>query len=159
MVYIIAFLARYLFHAEFQVWWNIMAKVFTVDKLWMFVQYLPFFLFSMFVLSITTNTTNRIEGQKYNLLINIAGNVLGAAIVCSFAYIYLFSVGSYFAPWAEYRDGIICLIPYTVLTAFATIISRKSFEKTGTIWTGTFVNAFIITLVQVNNTSTFVLLH
>lgn len=159
LIYNIVFLARFLFHAEFHVWWNVMAKVFTVDKLWMFVQYLPFFFFNMFVLSLTTNTTNRIDDQKNNLLINVVGNVAGALIVFGFSYIYLFTQGHYFPAWAEYRDGIINLIAFATLTVFATIISRKTFEKTGTIWAGTFINSFIITFLQVANTSTFVLLH
>ena len=159
MMYNVVFLANFLFHAEFQVWWNVMAKVFTVDKLWMFLQYLPFFFFNMFVLSLTTNSTNRIEGQKHNLLIVVLGNILGALIVFAFSYIYLFSKGHYLPAWAEYRDGVINLIDFVTFTVFATIISRKTFEKTGTIWAGTFINAFIITFLQVGNTSTFVLLH
>lgn len=155
--YVIVFAAFFLLHVDFRIW-NMSAKVFTADKIWMFVQYLPWFLFYMIVMSLVTNTTNRIANQKHNLLINVLGNIIGLVIIGVFAYGYLFIVGVSFKPWSTAWDRVTQVLPFILYTVATVIISRKCFEKTGTIWTGAFINAFIVTTMLVCNTSNFYLL-
>ncbi len=155
--YVIVFAAFFLLHVDFRIW-NISAKVFTADKIWLFVQYLPWFLFYMVVMSLVNNTTNRIANQKHNLLITVLCNIVGLAIIGVFAYGYLFTVGVSFKPWCSAWDRVTQVLPFILYTIATVIISRRCYEKTGNIWTGSFINAFIVTVMLVTNTSNFYLL-
>ncbi len=155
--YAITFAVSFLFHVDLR-FWALSAKPFTVDKISMWLQYLPWFFVYMFVQALVTNTTNRIAGQKKNLLINVLGNILGLILIIIFAYGYLFIVGTSFPAWATAWDRVMQCCPFIMYTAASVIITRKCFEKTGTIWVGAFVNAFIVTMMLVSNTSMFLLL-
>ena len=139
--------------------WAISAKPFNPDKISMWIQYLPWFFVYMFAQALATNTINRVKDQKHNLLINVLGNIAGLVIIAVFAYTYLFTVGVTFPAWQTAWDRVMQVIPFTFYTAASVIITRKCFEKTGTIWVGTFVNTFIITMMLVANTSMFLTLH
>ena len=125
----------------------------------MWIQYLPWFFVYMFAQALATNTINRVKDQKHNLLINVLGNIAGLVIIAVFAYTYLFTVGVTFPAWQTAWDRVMQVIQFTFYTAASVIITRKCFEKTGTIWAGTFVNTFIITMMLVANTSMFLTLH
>ena len=155
--YVIVFAANFIFHFDFRIW-NMSAKVFIADKLVMFIEYLPWFMFFMVIQSLVTNTSNRIAGQKHNLLINVIGNTLGLLIIGVFAYTYLFTTGVSFPAWASAWDRVAQVFPFMLYTLATIIISRRCFEKTGSIWTGAFVNSFIVTMMLVTNTSNFYLL-
>lgn len=155
--YVIVFAANFIFHFDFRIW-NMSAKVFIADKLVMFIEYLPWFMFFMVIQSLVTNTSNRIAGQKHNLLINVIGNTLGLLIIGVFAYTYLFTAGVSFPAWASAWDRVAQVFPFMLYTLATIIISRRCFEKTGSIWTGAFVNSFIVTMMLVTNTSNFYLL-
>ena len=155
--YVIVFAANFIFHFDFRIW-NMSAKVFIADKLVMFIEYLPWFMFFMVIQSLVTNTSNRIAGQKHNLLKNVIGNTLGLLIIGVFAYTYLFTTGVSFPAWASAWDRVAQVFPFMLYTLATIIISRRCFEKTGSIWTGAFVNSFIVTMMLVTNTSNFYLL-
>lgn len=155
--YVIVFAANFIFHFDFRIW-NMSAKVFIADKLVMFIEYLPWFMFFMVIQSLVTNTSNRIAGQKHNLLINVIGNTLGLLNIGVFAYTYLFTTGVSFPAWASAWDRVAQVFPFMLYTLATIIISRRCFEKTGSIWTGAFVNSFIVTMMLVTNTSNFYLL-
>lgn len=155
--YGITFAVYFIFHVDLR-FWALSAKPFTVDKLFMWLQYLPWFLVYMLVQALVTNTTNRIAEQKKNLLINVLGNIIGLVIIIVFAYGYLFIVGTSFPAWATAWDRVMQCCPFIMYTGASVIITRKCFEKTGTIWVGAFVNGFIITMMLVSNTSMFLLL-
>lgn len=156
--YVITFGIYYLLKVDLRAW-AISAKPFNPDKISMWIQYLPWFFVYMFVQALATNTINRVKGQKNNLLINVLGNSAGLVIIAVFAYVYLFSVGVTFPAWQTAWDKVMQTIPFTMYTVATVIITRKCFEKTGTIWTGAFVNAFIVTMMLVANTSMFLTLH
>ncbi|MBP3539732.1 MAG: hypothetical protein J6J62_07795, partial [Oscillospiraceae bacterium] len=155
---VITFGIYYLLKVDLRAW-AISAKPFNPDKISMWIQYLPWFFVYMFVQALATNTINRVKGQKNNLLINVLGNSAGLVIIAVFAYVYLFSVGVTFPAWQTAWDRVMQTIPFTMYTVATVIITRKCFEKTGTIWTGAFVNAFIVTMMLVANTSMFLTLH
>ena len=96
--------------------------------------------------------------KKHNLLINVIGNTLGLLITGVFAYTYLFTTGVSFPAWASAWDRVAQVFPFMLYTLATIIISRRCFEKTGSIWTGAFVNSFIVTMMLVTNTSNFYLL-
>lgn len=130
--YVIVFAANFIFHFDFRIW-NMSAKVFIADKLVMFIEYLPWFMFFMVIQSLVTNTSNRIAGQKHNLLINVIGNTLGLLIIGVFAYTYLFTTGVSFPAWASAWDRVAQVFPFMLYTLATIIISRRCFEKTGSI--------------------------
>lgn len=156
--YVITFTIYFIFHVDLRLW-ALSAKPFTLDKISMWFQYLPWFFVYMFVQALVTNTTNRIAEQKKNLLINVLGNIIGLVIIIVFAYGYLFIVGTSFPAWATAWDRVMQCCPFIMYTGASVIITRKCFEKTGTIWVGTFVNTFIITMMLVSTTSMFLLLE
>lgn len=142
------------FKTDFRFWsFAIRAADGIILRLW--IRYLPFMLVFWLVISLLVNA-GAVEGEKewkHTLmctLINIAGLVGLVAI----QFIVLFSTGQ--AMWHANRSWVnICLIiPFIPMMIFGTIIIRRMYKKTGTIYLGAFTMAFVATLLTVANANT-----
>ncbi len=97
-----------------------------------------------------------VEGEKEweHTLVCILINIAGLAGLVAIQFIVLFSTGQ--AMWHANRSWVnICLIiPFIPMMIFGTIILRRMYKKTGTIYLGAFTMAFVATLLTVANANT-----
>ena len=81
-------------------------------------------------------------------------NVIGLVALVVIQFAVLFSTGV--AMWYANRAWVnICLIiPFIPMMIVGTVLLRKCFKKTGTIYFGAFLMALVSTLIMVANANT-----
>lgn len=144
-----------MFKTDFRIW-TFAVKAIDRSKIIVMLKYVPFFFIYYFANSLVINGSYRVEGQKEgrNLLYCILGNIVGPIAVIFIQYAVLISRGE--ALWHPNLSwiNILLLIPFVPILSIAAVYSRKLFNKTGNIWLASFVNAVLITLITVANTTT-----
>ena len=119
-------------------------------------RYLPFMLFFWLCTSFSVNAGGRVATDKKwkNTALCVFINVIGLIALVAIQFIVLFSTGV--AAWYQNRAWVnICLvIPFIPMMFIGTIILRKAFRKTGTIYFGAFLMAIISTIIMVANANT-----
>ena len=152
--YGIVMFASYFFNTDFR-FWLLAIKGFTPDKIFVMLQYLPFFFIFFAANSIMVNSSSRVSGQKqwFNLLLCGLANVLGLVIVIVMQYGTLFATGVclWTGPWV-WPTCAFALVPLMFVVPY---ISRYLFKATGKVWLGALTNSLIFTMILVANTSTF----
>ena len=157
--YALLSLVKWLFLVDFR-FWVLSIKVLTPAKLRMFLIYLPFFVGTFLVSSLTQNSFTRIRGAKewVNTLLIALSSVLSLALLTAIDYGGLYLTGVKTFPMLPLPTpitsslagvllwGLLFILPITAL------IARYLFKKTGSIWLGGFVNGFIVTLFAISNT-------
>ena len=80
----------------------------------------------------------------------VAVNTIGLIGLVAIQFIVLFTTGQ--AAWYANRSWVnICLIiPFIPMMAIGTVVLRKAYKKTGTIYYGAFLMAFVSTLVSIS---------
>ncbi len=119
-------------------------------------RYLPFMLFFWLCTSFSVNAAGRVEAKKewMNTALCVFINVIGLVALVAIQFIVLFSTGV--AAWYANRAWVnICLvIPFIPMMFIGTIILRKAYRHTGTIYFGAFLMALISTIIMVANANT-----
>lgn len=108
------------------------------------------------VTSFMVNASARTESKKewHNTAMCVAVNVIGLIGLIAVQFFVLFTTGV--AMWHQNRAWVnICLIiPFVPMMIIGTIILRKAYKKTGTIYFGGFLMALVSTLIMVANANT-----
>lgn len=153
-VYVLTFVIEVLLRVDFRVW-TYAIKPFAGRHFIAFLKYLPvFFLFYLVNgISVVANTGHdrTWKGTLKAVLIGAAG----VAILLGVHYGMDFATGT-----AKYPNQALNMILVWALVptlAIAAWITRKSYLKTGNIWTGVFINAILFTLIQVANTTLYLM--
>lgn len=144
------------FKTDFRFWILSFCRM-TPAKWAIYFRYLPSYLFFFAVTGLVYNMSTRIRGrQEWKTYVNLA--------VQSMLGLFIFGIGDYAI---LYRTGFLgslgafgsasSLAPLLVwnlifILPVAAVIARYFFKKTGNIWTGAFINAFVATLFAVSNT-------
>ncbi len=149
--------SEYFFHTDFRIW-TLDIRAFTADKLYVALQYWPFFFIFYAANSIAVNSSNRVAGQKewFNLLICGLGNSLGVIILNVIQYGTLFATGV--PHWTVDWLRPLVIVPLIAQLFVAAYISRYLFKETGKVWLGAMVNCLIIVMMGVANTATMTFL-
>ncbi len=154
VAYLVLFLMDLLFKADFRIW-TFAFKTFDMNILPAFFKYLPTFLIFYLVstASITVNTnTEGLKGIK-GYMVAMALNAGGITLWLINQYGTLFATGVSAHPESA-LSGII-LVAMVPTLAIAAIISRALYKRLGNIWTPAFLNAILMTLMTVANTTVF----
>ncbi len=154
IAYLVLFIMDGLFKADFRIW-TFAFKTFDANILPAFFKYLPTFLLFYLVstASITVNTnTESLKGVK-GYLVAMALNAGGILLWLINQYGTLFRTGVAVHPESA-LSGII-LVAMVPTLAIAAIISRALYKRLGNIWTPAFLNAILMTLMTVANTTVF----
>ncbi|WP_029231167.1 alpha/beta hydrolase [Butyrivibrio sp. VCB2006] len=154
IAYLVLGLMDFLFKADFRIW-TFAFKTFDMNILPAFFKYLPTFLIFYLVstASITVNTnTEALKGIK-GYLVAIALNAGGIMLWLINQYGTLFAKGVSAHPESA-LSGII-LVAMVPTLSIAAIISRALYKRLGNIWTPAFLNAILMTLMTVANTTVF----
>ncbi|MFR3823268.1 MAG: hypothetical protein ACLTZG_18000 [Hungatella hathewayi] len=154
VAYELVLFADRFFKTDFRFWsFAIRAADGNILVLW--VRYMPFLLVFWLACSFVVNA-GAVEGQKdwKHTLLCVIVNITGLVGLVAIQFIVLFSTGH--AMWYENRSWVnICLIiPFIPMMIFGTVILRRLYKKTGTIYLGAFLMAFVSALITVANANT-----
>ena len=150
----IVFVLDYFFKTDFR-FWTIAVKAFEVDKLWIALLYVPFFLVYFMANSVAVNAFNRftLAGKEWgNTLVLTVANSLAAVVLVIAQYTTFASTGY----TIDGFSGIfsIWLFPVIVILAVAAVVSRKLYRATTNPYIGGFIMATVVTIMSVSNTLT-----
>ena len=155
MAYSFVLLADRFFIVDFR-FWSFAIRAADGNILALVPHYLPFMLVFWLVTSFMVNASARTETKKewQNTALCVAVNVAGLLGLIAIQFAVLFSTGV--AMWNANRSWVnICLIiPFIPMMIAGTVIVRKSFKHTGTIYFGAFLMALVSTLIMVANANT-----
>ena len=147
--YVILFFSDLVFNVDYRIW-VIDMRVFNVQKVVYALAYFPAFAIFYLVNSMLVNGGNRVEGIPSWLvtLISCVSNIAGIATLIIIQYATLISSGVF--TFNSMR--IVNLFPLIFLIPIGTIISRRFYKETGSIYTGSFAIAMLYTMMTVANT-------
>lgn len=117
--------------------------------------YVPFFVLYWCINSLIMNGCNRFKGmnEHVNLFICVLCNVLGTIVVVVVYYVHLHNTGAGFGAFSNWKAYM--MLSYMILSATAgTIINRKIYNATGSIYLGP---AIFGTLIAIINTAVYTL--
>jgi len=140
--------------------WVFSAKTLTAPKILMLLTYLPVFAVTFLVSSLTLNSFTRLRNAKewVNVLLMILASCGGLAVLCAVDYISLFATGVKLFPYIPFTDGVTSALAGVLLwnllfiLPISAVLSRVFFKKSGSIWVGGFMNAFVVTFFAMSNT-------
>ena len=150
--YAVLFLIDALFKTDFRIW-TFAFKTFDMNIIPAVLKYLPtfilFYLISTASITINAGTKDGVKGYLLAICLNAGGIILWLLR----QYITLFATGVAAHPGSA-LSGIV-LVAMVPTLAIAACISRALAKRTGNIWTGAFLNAILMTIMTVANTTVY----
>lgn len=154
--YSVVFLADYFFKTDFRLW-VIAIRHFGVDKFWIALRFMPFFLVYYITSSISVNcfNYNSIGGKIGNIIILGFANILAPIMILVMQYGTFFITGLplWFATEGDRMCGI-WLFPVVVFLFGAAWLSRMVYKRTNNPYLSGIINAAIVTFISCANTTT-----
>lgn len=149
VAYVILFTVDFLFNVDFRIW-VIDMRVFNLQKVLYFIAYFPAWVVFYLVNAMLVNGGNRVEGRAEwkTLVLSCIGNILGICVIIFIQYYGIIANGVF--TFNSMR--IVNLFPLVVLIPVGSIVSRKFYKETGTIYTGALIIAFLYCMMTVANT-------
>ncbi len=160
ITYTLVFAADYFLKTDFRIW-SFAVRVFSANKIWVALKYAPFFLGFFIINSLSVNH-NRFENwtEKKQIWVSILFNIIGVSVFLAIQYLPILFTGSTFS--GLFMSGMlgsgmalfpILLFPFVPILAITAVTGIKFYQLTGNIYLGGFVNALLITMITVANTS------
>lgn len=157
--YMLLVMADFFFLTDFRLW-VFSFRPLSNYKFIILLQYLPFFAAFFIVSALTLNSFTRMRGVKEwkNLLLMIGASIGGLAVFTLLDYASLKLTGIKMFQYVPYPAGMTSALAglfvwnLLFILPICTVITRIFFKKTGSIWTGAFINALLVTLYAVSNT-------
>lgn len=160
--YILLFFVDYVYQVDFRIW-SFDLRVFSANKIFVAIKYLPFFL-AYFIISsilVSRNTFANWSERKQTWMV-VLFNSLTPALFLAVSFLPLLFNDFTFWGIVLGQGSLlssagalvpILMIPFLPFLGIAAYISMKLYRLTGRIWLGALVNAFLVTMVTVANTS------
>ena len=157
--FMLVFIADYVFMTDFRIW-TLDIRVFDFAKIIVALKYLPFFMVFYVINSVSCNR-NCFEdwSEKKQMAAAVGFNILAPALFLAVTYVpVIFTKMTIFGGLPGMLVAIgalipILVIPFVPILGIAGYLSVKLQKLTGNIWLGGFVNALLITMITVANTS------
>lgn len=151
-------LCSYFFMSDFR-FFVFSIKPLILEKWWIYLRYLPSFIFFYVISSMLQNTFTRVNNYSEwkNYLLIIFSSIGGLLVLFLIDTISLFATGAkvfLYVPGTENTTALAGLFVWNFLfiLPIAAIISRIFFKATGSVWCGGLLNAMIVTLFTISNT-------
>lgn len=155
------FVTHWLFLTDFRIW-TFAVTPFSAKKVWVAVRYLPFFLV-YYVINSLAVSRNQFEGwsERKQIFVSCLWNVLGIVLFEALNFVPILFMGKTLLN-SLLTDGIaasagalipLLLIPVVPILCIAAVVGVKLHRKTGNIWIAGFINAMVVTMLTVANTS------
>ena len=143
------------FKTDFRFWsFAVRAADGSILTLWL--RYVPFMAIFWLVTSFMVNVSARVQTKKpwANTAMCVVVNTIGLIGLVTLQFFVLFTTG--LAAFYTNRAWVnICLvIPFIPMMAIGTVVLRKAYQRTGTIYLGAFIMAFVSTIVSVSTANT-----
>jgi len=157
--FMLVFIADYVFMTDFRIW-TLDIRVFDFSKIIVAFKYLPFFLVFYVINSVSCNR-NCFEdwSEKKQIMAAVGFNIFAPTLFLLVTYVpVIFTKMTVFGglPGMLVAVGAlipILVIPFVPILGIAGYLSVKLQKLTGNIWLGGLVNAMLITMITVSNTS------
>ena len=157
--FMLVFIADYVFMTDFRIW-TLDIRVFDFSKIIVALKYLPFFLVFYVINSVSCNR-NCFEdwSEKKQIMAAVVFNIFAPTLFLLVTYVpVIFTKMTIFGglPGMLVAVGAlipILVIPFVPILGIAGYLSVKLQKLTGNIWLGGLVNAMLITMITVANTS------
>ena len=154
------FVVDYLFKVDFRIW-TFAVRVFSPEKIWVAVKYLPLFLVYYLVNSLAVNRS-RFAGwsEGKQIAMSILWNLLGVVLFLMLQYLPLLFTGMTF--FGMIFSGIlatagalfpILVFPFVPILAIAAVTGVKLYRRTGNIYLAGILNTLVITMITIAGTS------
>lgn len=164
LTFTLVFLADGINQTDFRIW-SFDIRVFTMDKVWVALRYLPFFAVYYIFASLGASRSsfkNWSEGKQ--MAVTAAFSVIAPALMLIVTYlptvfldqtlwVALFNGTSIELAMAAFALIPILMIPFVPILAIASCISVRCYRLTNSIWLGGLINTLLITMITVANTS------
>ncbi|MHC1740091.1 MAG: dienelactone hydrolase family protein [Anaerolineaceae bacterium] len=160
--YVLLFFADYVFQTDFRIW-SFDLRVFSASKIWVALKYVPFFLAYFIVNSIMiSRNTFANWSERKQVWMSALFNMLTPALFLALSFLPL--LFNSFTFWGLLLKGDsllasagalvpILLIPFLPILGIAGYLNIKLYKLTGNIWLGALLNALLVTMITVANTS------
>lgn len=152
--YACLFLVDALFKTDFRIW-VFAFKTFESSHIPVALAYIPFFFIYYFIsgaAAISNTSSEKMQGVKGYIVASLT-NMGGILLWLVLQYGKVFATGSAFYP-GEALSGIllIALVPTLIVSSCYT---KYLYKKTGNIYTAAFINALLLTIMTVANTTVY----
>lgn len=160
--YVLLFFADYFYQTDFRIW-SFDLRIFSAGKIWVAIKYLPLFLvyYAVNSLMVSRNTFANWSERKQTWMA-VLFNMLTPAVFLAISFLPL--LFNEFTFWGLLLKGDsllagagalvpIMMIPFLPILGIAAYISIKLYRLTGNIWLGALLNALLVTMITVANTS------
>lgn len=160
--YVLLFFADYVFQTDFRIW-SFDLRVFSASKIWVALKYLPFFLAYFIINSImVSRNTFANWSERKQVWMAALLNMLTPALFLAISFLPL--LFNPFTFWGLLLRGDsllasagalvpILMIPFLPILGIAGYLNIKLYRLTGNIWMGALLNALLVTMITVANTS------
>lgn len=160
--YVLLFFADYVFQTDFRIW-SFDLRVFSASKIWVALKYIPFFLAYFIVNSIMiSRNTFANWSERKQVWMSVLFNMLTPALFLAISFLPL--LFNSFTFWGLLLKGDsllagagalvpILMIPFFPILGITGYLNIKLYRLTGNIWLGALLNALLVTMITVANTS------
>ena len=160
--YVLLFFADYVFQTDFRIW-SFDLRVFSATKIWVALKYLPFFLAHFIINSImVSRNTFANWSERKQVWLAVLLNMLTPALFLAISFLPL--LFNPFTFWGLLLKGDsllasagalvpILMIPFLPILGISGYLNIKLYRLTGNIWMGALLNALLVTMITVANTS------
>ncbi len=157
--FMLVFIADYLFQTDFRIW-SFDIRIFSASKIWVAIKYLPFFLVFYVINSICANRSCFSQwSERRQALTAAAFNMIAPVLFLLVSYVpVIFTKMTVFGGLSGMAASAgalipILVIPFVPILGIAGYLSVKLQKLTGNIWLGGLINALLVTMITVANTS------
>ncbi len=152
--YACLFIVDLVFKTDFRIW-TFAFKTFEASAIPAALKYMPFFFIYYFVsgaAAVSNTNSEKLQGFK-GYVVACLTNMGGITLWLILQYGKVFATGSAFYP-SQALSGILlfALVPTLIV---ATCFSKYLYKKTGNLYTAAFINAMLLTMMTVANTTVF----
>jgi len=160
--FVLLFLADYFYQVDFRIW-SFDLRVFSASKIWVAVKYLPFYL-AFFVVNgiMTRGNTFANWSERKQTWMSVLLNMATPAVFLVVSFLPVLFSGVTFWGLVLGSGGLlsgagalvpILMIPFLPILGIAGYLNIKLYRMTGSIWLAALLNALLITMITVANTS------
>ena len=152
--YALLFLVDALFTTDFRIW-TFAFKTFEASAIPAALKYMPFFFIYYFVsaaAAVSNSSSEKLQGVK-GYVVACLTNMGGILLWLILQYGLLFATGKAFYT-GEALSGILLIALVPTLIA-ATCYAKYLYKKTGNVYTAAFLNAIVMTMMTVANTTVY----
>jgi pimeloyl-ACP methyl ester carboxylesterase len=160
--YVLLFFVDYVSQTDFRIW-SFAIRVFSANKIWVALKYLPFYL-AFFIVNSIMLSRNAFANwsERKQTWMAVIFNMLTPALFLAVSFLPL--LFNDFTFWGlvlakgsllSSAGGLvpILMIPFLPILGIAGYVNFKLYKLTGNIWLGGLLNALLVTMITVANTS------